>query len=71
MKINKCYAVIDKDTGEIVKCSYKYPTALYTTMEEARNALRGYKAYHRVKEKGKYQIEEIILPKINRVVWEG
>ena len=40
-------------------------------MEEARNALRGYKAYHRIKEKGKYEIEEIILPNINRVVWEG
>lgn len=71
MQIDKCYAVINKETGELLKCSYKYPLSLYTTQEEAKNALRGYKAYHRVKEKGKYQIEEIILPHINRVVWEG
>ncbi|MCI8273290.1 MAG: hypothetical protein HFJ55_04320 [Clostridia bacterium] len=70
MKINKCYAVIDKDTGEYLRCSYKYPIPFYRTQKEAENALKGFKAHYRTNEKG-YQIEEIILPKINRVVWEG
>lgn len=69
MNINKCYAVIDNDTGEFLRCSYKYPIPFYRTLDEAKNALRGYKARYRTKEKG-YQIEEIILPHINRVVYK-
>lgn len=40
----KCYAVIDKDTSEFVRCSYKYPIPFYRRYEEAKNALKGYKS---------------------------
>lgn len=69
MRIEKCYAVIDNDTGEFLRCSYKYPIPFYRTSDEAKNALRGYKARHKTNEKG-YQIEEIILPHINKVVYK-
>ena len=69
MKIDKCYAVIDNDTGEFLRCSYRYPVPFYRTLNEAKNALRGYKATYSTNEKG-YQIEEIILPHINRVVYK-
>ena len=51
MKIDKCYAVIDNDTGEFLRCSYKYPIPFYRTLDEAKNALRGYKARYRTNEK--------------------
>lgn len=40
-----CYGIIDKDTNEFVRCSYKYPIPFYRRKEEAKNALRGYKAH--------------------------
>ena len=56
MKINKCYAVIDKDTNEFLRCSYKYPIPFYTEYKQVKNALRGYKARYRTNKNG-YNID--------------
>ena len=69
----KCYAVIDKDTGEFVRCSYKYPIPFYQRHSEAKNALKGYKAHrysykpHSIKG---HQIVEITLNNSNIKVLE-
>lgn len=69
----KCYAIIDKDTGEFVRCSYKYPIPFYRRYEEAKNALRGYKghrySYLSHSEKG-HQIVEINIDSRNIKVLE-
>lgn len=69
MKINTCYGVIDNDTGEFVRCSYKYPIPFYRTQREAKNALKGYKAHYRTNEYG-YKIIEINISKANKVILE-
>lgn len=69
MKINKCYAVIDNDTGEFLRCSYKYPIPFYTGYKQAQNALRGYKARYRTNKNG-YKIVEIDINKANITILE-
>ncbi len=70
MQIDKCYGVIDNNKPEeFLRCSYKYPIPFYRTLQEAKNALKGYKGKNR-SYKSSYRIEEIILPHINRVVYE-
>lgn len=69
MKINKCYAVIDKDTNEFLKCSYKYPIPFYTEYKQAKNALREYKAKYRTNKNG-YKIIEINIDNSNMKILE-
>ncbi len=69
----KCYAVIDKDTGKFVRCSYKYPIPFYQRREEARNALKGYKGHrysHTPHSKKGHQIVEININNSNITVLE-
>lgn len=69
MKINKCYAVINNDTGEYLRCSYKYPIPFYTEYKQAQNALRGYKARYITNANG-YKIVEIDIDRANKTILE-
>jgi len=42
-----CYGIIDLDTNEFLKTSYKLYVPFYRTREKAKNGLRGYKAQYK------------------------
>lgn len=69
MKISKCYAVIDKDTNEYLRCSYKYPIPFYAEYKQAQNALKGYKGKYGINKTG-YKIVLIDINKANKVILE-
>lgn len=56
----KCYGIIDKDTGEFLKTSYKLYVPFYKSFKSAQNALRGYKGHYRTNQNG-YEIVEILI----------
>ena len=69
----KCYAIINKDTNEFVRCSYKYPVPFYQRYEEAKNALKGYKGcrgLHASHSKKGHQVVEIRINTTNIRVLE-
>lgn len=62
MKIDKCYGVIEKKTGDFLEISYKYPIPFYATYQQAKNALRAYKGMCTFNE-AEYEIVEIDVTK--------
>ncbi len=65
-----CYGIIDLDTNEFLKTSYKLFVPFYRTREQAKNGLRGYKSRERYKNKNGYKIVRIIVNNQNTEIVE-
>lgn len=64
-----CYGIIDLDTKEFLKTSYKLFVPFYRTKEQAKNGLKGFKAHYRTNKNG-YKIVKIIVNNQNTEIVE-